>query len=132
MTVKEGDIFSIPSESNFGVAKVIYCSEYFKDVILIKLYKVSHASQEIDSLPVNEEYQLYYTGKDSVKKGKWTCVGCEIVDSDEKKLTKRIVGGDVWKEDQHIGPASEKDLAELPKMQTYGYRLIEKAVTALS
>ena len=132
MKVKEGDIFTIPGTSNFGVAKVIYLSEYFKDVILIKLYQVSYDSQVDISIPEGAEFSLYYTGIDSVKKGKWEYLGCEAVGAEEKQLTKRIVGGDVWIEDQHLGTASEKERVELPKMQTYGYRLIEKAVTSLS
>lgn len=131
MKIKEGGIFLIPGVSKCGVAKVIYLSEYFKDVILIKLYRTSYSNQETVSIPDDAEYSLYYTGIDSVKKGKWKYTGCESVNASEKQLSKRIVGGDVWVEDQYIGIASEEELAELPRMQTYGFRLIEKAVTGL-
>jgi len=131
MKIKEGDIFFIPSSNKFGLAKVIFCSKYFKDVILIKLYCDSYEEPKLRNTLNNDEYVLYYTGKDSARKGKWLNAGFEEVSDYERKLSKRIVGGDVWEEDNHIGPASENELSSIKKMQTYGYRLIEEAVTKL-
>lgn len=132
MNVKEGDIYVLSSKSKNALAKVIYTSNYFKDVILIKLYL---SPVEADKVPsnylVDSDFKLIYTGKDSVKKSTWNLIASQQVSADEKKLTKRIVAGDVWVGDDMIGKASDSDLEKLPKMLTLGYKLIDKKVSKL-
>ena len=129
MILKPGDVILIPATDHFGLAKVIYCSEYFKDVVLIRLFKVVYSDANIEALPnADSEADLYYTSADPVRKGLWKKVGTQPVSEAERLMSKRIVGGDVWVEDEHIGRASEHDLATLPSMRSFGYRLIEKAV----
>lgn len=131
MKVMQGELFFVPGDINFGLAKVIYCSEYFKDVILIKLYDRSYTSIDDEALTGSDEFKLFYTGKDSIKKGKWHRLGTENVSPDEELLSKRIVASDIWIKDDHIGPASETELSKLPKMRTYGFKLLTKAVNQL-
>jgi hypothetical protein len=132
MSLKPGDVILIPAADHFGLAKVIYCSEYFKDVVLIRLFKVVYSSANIEALPnADAEADLYYTSADPVRKGLWKKVGVQTVSEAERMMSKRIVGGDVWIEDKHIGSASEHDLATLPSMRNFGYRLIEKAVSRM-
>ncbi len=132
MNVNEGDIYVLSSKGKNALAKVIYTSNYFKDVILIKLYL---SSIEADKVPsnylVDSDFKLIYTGKDSVKKSNWNLIASQQVSADEKELTKRIVAGDVWVGDDMIGKASDSDLEELPKMLTLGYKLIDKKVSKL-
>jgi hypothetical protein len=132
-STKIGNIYAIPGGGKFAFGKIIYSSEYFKDVILVLFFEKafsspSQALSEFYSLPARE----IYTGVDSIEKGGWLLVTSVPVSESEKTMSRRIVGGDVWIEDRHIGPASNADLTTLKNMDIYGYRLIEKAVARLN
>lgn len=129
---KLGNVYAIPGGGKFALGKIVFASEYFKDVILIRLFEKSFLSltelpSEMDSLSSRQ----MFTGAESIKKGGWKIVGNAPVSDAEKAMSRRIVGGDVWVEDDHLGPASEQDIASLKNMDIYGYRLIEKAVARL-
>lgn len=67
--LKLGSIFAILSGNQFGLAKVIYISEYFADVFLIKLLQRKFDS--VDSMNLNEKFDqftLYYAVKEALKK----------------------------------------------------------------
>src|SRR5580658_1467103 len=51
MNVKAGDFVTIPSGERFGLAKVIYASEYFKSVILIRLSRETSPNLDIRVFP---------------------------------------------------------------------------------
>lgn len=51
MSLKPGDVILIPAADHFGLAKVIYCSEYFKDVVLMRLFKTAYSDSNIEVLP---------------------------------------------------------------------------------
>lgn len=125
----EGRLITIPTEDGVGLAKVIFLSEYVAEMICLKLYKkrlpegVSIASSDFVG-----PFDLCYTSLDGCKKKRWETVANEPVSDDEKALTRRTAGGEVWVEDTHLGPASDADLAGLPKELVHGYRLIEKYV----
>lgn len=128
-----GDMIAIPSGDRVGLAKVIYSSDFFRGVLLIRLYRETYQNSEMKEFPaVDAESDLYYTSSDPVKEGRWMRVGFQPISDAERMLSKRTVGGDVWIGDEHMGPASEQDLEVLPKMLTYGYRLIEKAIARIS
>ncbi|WP_431476621.1 hypothetical protein [Massilia eburnea] len=125
-----GDLIAIPSGDRIGLAKVVYTSDFFRNVLLLRLYRKTYPNLDINELPAVEELSdLYYTSSDPVTEGRWTKVGFQPISEAEKLLSKRTVGGDVWIGDEHLGPASEQELEVLPKMLTYGYRLIEKAIS---
>lgn len=125
----EGSLVTIPTEGGVGVAKVIFLSEYFADTICLKLYqKRLPEAASITLADFAGPFDLYYTSLDGFKKKRWTIVANEPVSDDEKVLTRRTAGGEVWVEDTHLGPASDADLAGLPKELVHGYRLIEKYV----
>lgn len=131
MNLNAGDLIAIPVGDKFGFAKVIYASEYFKDVILLRLFKGLSDAEASQNFPDSRApAALYYTSSDPIKKGRWKRVGQQEVSLEEKAMSKRLVGGTVWIEDVHIGPASDEDMSTLPKMLTYGYRLIEKAAAS--
>ena len=129
MHPRVGDLIAIPSAGRFGIAKVLFCSEYFAQVVLLGLFRRSFDAVESPDIAVlNWPMDLYYTGSSPIAAGLWPVVGYQALLAGESSLSRRIVGGDVWDEDRHLGPASQHDLATLPKMLTHGTRLIEKAV----
>lgn len=125
----EGSLVAIPTEVGVGVAKVIFLSEYFADTICLKLYKkLLPDAASIGPNDFSGPFDLYYTSLDGFKKKRWTIVANEPVSDDEKALTRRTSGGEIWLEDTHLGTATDADLAALPKMLTHGFKLIEKYV----
>jgi hypothetical protein len=123
----EGALVTIPNESGWGVAKVIFQSERYENTICLKLYKKRFSN--IEAITVSDfsgPFDLYYTSLDGFKKKRWAIFASEPVSGDEKALTRRTSGGEVWIEDTHLGTASEADLTALPKMLTHGFKLIEK------
>lgn len=127
-----GDIYAIPAKGRFAFGKIIYASEYFQDLILVRFFEKAFTSadekpEDLSSLPSRG----IYTGIDSIKGGDWRKVGFALVSEEERTMSKRIVAGDVWIEDKCLGEASDTDLATLPKMLVLGSRLVEKAVERL-
>ena len=123
----EGSLVVIPTDGGAGIAKVIFMSEYFADTICLKLYKkLLPNGASIKPEDFGGPFDLYYTSLDGFKKKRWTIVANEPVSDDEKALTRRTSGGEVWVEDTHLGTATENDLLALPKMMTHGFKLIEK------
>ncbi|MGE6699681.1 hypothetical protein ACQKH5_18530 [Hyphomonas sp. NPDC076900] len=125
----EGSLVTIPTEGGWGVAKIIFQSEQYANTICLKLYKKRFLEgASIGANDFSGPFDLYYTSLDGFKKKRWTIVANELVSGDEKALTRRTSGGEVWVEDTHLGTATEADLAALPKMLTHGFKLIEKYV----
>ncbi|TFW27000.1 hypothetical protein [Duganella callida] len=127
---KVGDVIAIPSGAGFGIAKVLYASKYFRNVILLKLYHIAF-HEEMPELGSEIPADLYYTSSEPIKSGRWKIIGFQSASDTERLMSKRTVAGDVWDGDECLGVASEHELETLPKMQTYGYKLIEKAVSRL-
>ncbi len=133
MKSQAGSIIAIPNAHGFGMAKIIFNSSYFKDMILIKLFHV--CASDLDALQTDPEpdgFNLYYTGIKAVRIGRWPVIGKSPVTADELLLTKRKSAGEIWIEDNHLGPASEHDLQTLPEMVVHGGGLIEKYAARLS
>lgn len=126
-----GDLVAIPTGARFGIGKVIYVSKYFRSVILLKLYRTSLAEGTKKFPSVDSAADLYYTGSGLIPANRWLIVGSEAVSEAEQLMSKRIVGDGIWLADEYLGEASEKDLERLPKMLTYGFKLIEKAIGRL-
>jgi len=127
--MKLGALYAIPGSDVFGLAKVIFISSHYKNLMLIRMFKLRAKQPEEFSAPdINGDSTLYYTGVDSVSRGHWIYLGQQEVSQSERAMSKRISGGEVWIEDVHIGSASETDFQSLKNMDVYGYRLIEKAV----
>jgi hypothetical protein len=131
--LKLGYIFAIPGGAQFGLAKVIYISERYQDVFLIKL--LQHKFDSVEAINLNDKsdkFTLYYAVKEALKKGEWQLLGEEPVSDAEKALSKRMVGSGVWIEDTYLGEANDKDYETLSPMDVYGWKLIQKAVGRLS
>lgn len=130
--VKVGTLIAIPSGARVGFAKLIYVSQFFREVVLLKLYRTT-LPQGVTHFPnAKAEADLYYTSSGPILTGRWTIVGLEPISDAEQLMSKRTVAGDIWVADECLGEASEHDLETLPKMLTYGYKLIEKAVARLA
>ena len=126
--IKSGDIILIPvDEDRCAVAKIIYLSKYFKDVILLRTYPlvVSFSVGTIE-LPKNLVKELLiYTGNQKIKMEKWKKIDNIPVTEPETKMSKRIVGGDVWIEDECMRTATDQDCKNLERMLVSGARLVE-------
>lgn len=127
-----GDLIAIPSGARVGLAKVIYVSQFFRELVLLKLYRTTLPAGEKQSPSAEAEVDLYYTSLSPILSGRWKIVGFEPVSDTEQLMSKRTVAGDIWVADKCLGEASERDLETLPKMLTYGFKLIEKAVARMA
>lgn len=68
--VAVGSIVSIPFDSVFAVAKILFVSDYFKQIALFKIYKYKlRETAEYVNVLGGDEFQLIYTGTTPVKKG---------------------------------------------------------------
>jgi hypothetical protein len=129
---RAGDLIAIPSDARVGLAKVTYVSQFFREVVLLKLYRTT-LPKGVEHFPSAEvEADLYYTSSRPILSGRWRIVGFEPLSDAEQLMSKRTVAGDIWVADECLGEASERDLETLPKMLTYGFKLIEKAVARLA
>lgn len=127
-----GSFVAIPAGDKRVLAKVIFASTYFANVIAVKVYAGAIASEPPDLSNADEAgFTVFYTSGKPVKSKRWPIVGKADVSADERELTRRTAGGEVWVEDQYIGPASEADLASLPKMLVFGDKLVEKHASGL-
>jgi hypothetical protein len=128
-----GDVALVPTGIGRAIpAKVLYVSSYFKDVILLALYRsvVAHGTglPEFPDPPA----LLVYTSQTPILRGRWPKVGHRPVSDGERGLAKRIVAGDVWLGDECLGPASPEDTKLLPKMLVAGAGLVEKKAVSLA
>ena len=120
MTSREGDIFTIPLEDGReALCRVLYASSYFKDVVLLGCYGCSlPTAEQVDANPK----VMMYTGWSKA----WSVIGHKPVDSHERTFSRRIVAGDVWEGDKHMGQATEAELTSLPKMEVFGHRILAR------
>ena len=131
MKVTDGVLVSIPCNNYFVVGKVLYISQYFKNVILLKVYRKQFSeTPKYDETFAIESFELFYTGASLIKKEKWVAIGSEAITSDEKQLNKRVVGGDVWLADDCLGTATDNDLKNLPKMKVFNVNAIPNKVAS--
>ena len=126
-------MYLIPGGGKFGIAKVIYVSKFFRNVILLRLFHKTFATPEQAEAPTaTAPSDLIYTGKGAIKPGEWIYFGEQPQHPSERDMTRRIVGGDVWVEDEHLGPASEQDRLTLKDMMVSGYIRVSNAVARLA
>jgi len=127
-----GDLYVIPGGDRFAIGKIIYVSQYFKNVILVRLFSTTCNAIEESELPSPlSESSLIYTGTGAIKSGGWRHFGKQELLSFETEMTKRIIGGDIWLGDTCLGPASNEDLSQFNQMRVKGFLLVAKAVSKL-
>jgi hypothetical protein len=117
--VVPGDVFLVPiGRRQYCPVKVLYVSEYFKNVMLVGAYKaIVDAKVMPQRLPRSFGATIYSVVRGAEKDGKWIKVGTKPVLAREKRLSTRIVGGDVWVEDTCLGPPSLEERKTLPRMR---------------
>lgn len=126
--VKEGDVFSLPiQETVSALCRVAFVSQYFKEVMLITVH--GFVAQDDDPVeksrtPVRAQF---YCSSASLQRGMWRYLASTPVTKEDNELSRRVVGGDVWIGDQHLGqPTQTAD--NLPQMDVYGDRVLIKRV----
>ena len=124
--VREGEIVMIAAGECYVAAKVLYLSKWFKDLILLGLYKEPLSDLAMPASLSSKFAQMVYTSQEPILKGRWNSVGHEPLLPWQTGLAKRIVGGEVWLGDECLGAASKADFDELPRMQALGAALVEK------
>ena len=111
MKVTDGMIVSIPCNDTYSIGKVLYTSQYFKNVMLLKIFRTSFENKpDYNESIKTEPFELFYTGTNLIKIGIWENIAIEKVSSEEKAQNKRIVGGDVWLADECLSAATDNDL----------------------
>jgi hypothetical protein len=129
--VQIGDVVLIPAKDNYVPGKVVYVSKYFKNVILLGLYRKLIKGKIMPKTLPGAFFKLVYTSQEPILKGRWEVVGNESPMLSQAGLTKRIVGGEVWIDDECIAPATDADFKSLPKMSVWGAGLVEDEVAEL-
>lgn len=122
-----GSLVAIPTPGRAMLAKVIFVSEYFAETIALKLFcgtAFVEATAEHDA--ASKPFKVYYTNVSAIRSKRWKIVGRAPVTPEERLLTRRTSGGELWQDDEHRGAATDSQIAELPKMLIYGHKLIEK------
>jgi Immunity protein 26 len=132
ITPAPGDVFLIPlSESESALCRVVYVSSYFKKVMLITVHGRCRSTQANPAQALSGTVASFYCSTQSMATGHWPLVGSSRLQPEDKLLSRRIVGGDVWLADQHLGPASEED-SNLPQMDVHGDKVLVRKLAALS
>lgn len=125
-----GTIISIPCDSYYVVAKILYISDYFRNITLLKIYSHRIPLEKSYSEILNTgSFELIYTSTNLIKKGKWNVLERIPLSSADKEYQKRIVGGDVWDGDNCLGPASDHELNILKNMDVFNVNSVEKKVS---
>jgi hypothetical protein len=126
--IKSGDIILIPVDGDLcAVAKIVYLSKYFKNVVLLNAYPlVASFSERIIKLPADSPNELLvYAGNQKIKTEEWKKLDNIPVTDKEREMSKRIVGGEVWIEDDCIRTATEEDNETLKRMLVSGTESVE-------
>ena len=124
-----GDILAI-DVPHLGcvIAKVLYTSRFFKDVMLNGTYGM-RPGIHVAAIPTQSPSLLLYTATTCVRKqAHWNIIGTQDVSARERQLSQRIVAGEVWVEDTELRPATRTDRRCLPEMGVLGYLGVEQAI----
>lgn len=129
--VAAGDVVLIPvPNGGFGVTKVLYASRYFKNVILLGVYKLKLFQVKMpEVLPQEFVLPHIYTGNQGIGEGcMWPRVGNVGVTDSENAMSLRVVAGHVYLGDECIRAATREDERTLPFMGVAGQLLVEEQV----
>jgi hypothetical protein len=130
--VKPGDVVLIPLRGKYGVGKVLYVSKRYRDVILLGIYRKAVSEESMPTSLPDVMPALVYTSQVAVQQRRWVVVGHEPLKENQQGLAKRIVGGEVWLEDEELRPATSEDARSLPRMLVLGAGLVEKRAEQLT
>jgi Immunity protein 26 len=132
--IKAGDIILVPIEdAKCAFAKIIYFSKRYKNVILLNIYCLTvETSEQCEASHILQKQAgkglLIYTTTHKIKTGEWKVISYEAISDEEKQMSKRIVAGNVWIEDESIGVATEDDYKTLLDMTVAGTKVVEEKI----
>jgi hypothetical protein len=132
---KPGDIFAIPGGDVVAIAKVIYASKFFRNVILLRVLKTPFLRSEgVDTSAFlrDADCVLLYTATRAAEPGEWQYIESQPVSDRERLMTERRVGTQVWIEDEMVRQATSEDYEKLCKMSVCGYIRVANEVAKLS
>lgn len=127
--VREGDILCIPVDEWFVAAKVLWVSQWHKNVMGIAVYARRFASSAT-LLDGFSEHAVLKMGRDDVtviypsvenvtKKKTWTVIGHRPLDDADRILRRHIIGGSLYDGDDEIRrPATGEDHTLYPSVMT--------------
>ncbi|MGX5722951.1 hypothetical protein [Shinella zoogloeoides] len=120
ITVREGDLLCIPVDDSFVAAKLLWVSDWNKNVMGIAVYARRFASS-VTLLDEFSEYAVLKMGREDVtvvypsaenvtKKKIWTVIGHRPLDDADRMLRRHIIGGSLYDGDDEIRrPATGED-----------------------
>lgn len=129
ITVREGDIVCIPVDDSFVAAKLLWVSDWNKNVMGIAVYARRFASP-VTVLDGLSDYAILKMGRDDVtvvypsvenvtKKKIWTVIGHRPLDDADRMLRRHIIGGSLYDGDDEIRrPATGEDYTLYPSVMT--------------
>jgi hypothetical protein len=130
--VMPGDLVAIPAgEGRQALAKVLYVSERYKDVILLGVSAEDASETRAEEISWLSYGLLIYASQVPIRRGRWPRLGSTSLSAEDESRSRRVVAGDVWEGDVHLGPASDEDMLTLPRMSVAGSRLVERKVARL-
>lgn len=136
--VKTGDILRIPVDDFFVAAKIIWISQWYKDVMGIVIY--SGWFKDADNVrPVEGEYLtmkmgnndvmvLYPSVKNVTVKRIWTVIGHSSLSEIDKELRFHLIGGTLYDGDDSIRSATSDDYAKFSPVLAAGPVVVQNLI----
>jgi hypothetical protein len=125
----DGDIFGMPlTDGTEALCRVLFKSQYFRNVILVGVYGRASGHDPISQIRAKKDPLVQiYASCESLDLGQWRYLGNAPVSDGERQLSKRVVGGEIWLRDEHLGPVGDNSQS-LPQMDVYGDRVLQRKV----
>ena len=117
--VKAGTAFSFEMARTAIEAKVLFSSELFKDVVLVRFRRPALTERS----PILDLYVA------APLPSEWVVTRVEPLTQDEANASYRLVGAEVWHGDDFQRDASRKDIKALPIMGVAGHVAVKQAVS---
>lgn len=121
---REGDLYAVPlADGQIVLCRVLYKSKRFKHVALVGCY-----GKIIEKIPHNEQIKSgllsmpLYTTVQPRQIPSWIFLENHRILEQERLMSRRLVGGEVWLGDEHLGPPKKCD-KNLDNMDVYGERI---------
>lgn len=134
--IELGDVITIPfGKKYFAVAKILWVSQVFKDVIGFAVLPKLHSIHDIPEVQQDNyksisiysgDINVLYGDALNVSKGKWKTIGKLPVTENDKNLMLHNIGGDLYQGDSLIEELNDKSISDYPKFLNAGDEAIEQ------
>lgn len=126
-TVKHGDLFELPLASGSrALCRIAFKSGYFRNVVLIGVRGITGAGDPKEQSKGPPVFSIYGSSA-SLRSGKWVFLQRTAQRQEDAELSKRLVAGDIWIENQCLGPAASGSHG-VPEMDVYGDGVLARKV----